>query len=92
MISQTPEQRLLYNSRLKFQRDEAARLQKAREDGIPEGEARGEARGEKHGRIRILQEMLELHPFTQEEFSGFDDLQLAELEEQLRQQFRSRIP
>ncbi len=38
----TPEQLMLYNARLKFQRDAEARLQKAREDGIREGEARGE--------------------------------------------------
>jgi hypothetical protein len=33
MISQTPEQLLLYNARLKFQRDEEARLRKAQQDG-----------------------------------------------------------
>ena len=37
MISQTPEQRLRYNARLKFQRDEEARVLKAREDGLREG-------------------------------------------------------
>ena len=41
MISQSPEQLMLYNARLKFQRDEEARLTQAR----LEGEARGEARG-----------------------------------------------
>ena len=45
MISQTPEQLMLYNARLKFQRDAEARLQKAREDGIREGEARGRQKG-----------------------------------------------
>ena len=45
MISQTPEQLMLYNARLKFQRDAEGRLQKAREDGIREGEARGREEG-----------------------------------------------
>ena len=46
MISQTPEQLTFYNARLKFQRDEAARLAHATQ----EGEARGEARGRQEGR------------------------------------------
>ena len=41
---------MLYNARLKFQRDEEARLQ----DAIQLGEARGEARGLKVGRITLL--------------------------------------
>ena len=43
MISKTPEQLMAYNARLKFQRDEAARIEQA----ALEGEARGEARGER---------------------------------------------
>lgn len=31
LISQTPEQLILYNARLKFQRDEVARLRKAQQ-------------------------------------------------------------
>ena len=98
MISQTPEQLLLYNARLKFQRDEEARLRKAEEDGRLEGfregemigEARGEARGLKLGRITLLQELLGIRPSTSEEFAGFDEAQLKELEEQLQHQLRSR--
>jgi hypothetical protein len=33
MISRTPEQLMAYNARLKFQRDEAARIQLARQEG-----------------------------------------------------------
>ena len=98
MISQTPEQLLLYNARLKFQRDEEARLRKAEEDGRLEGfregemigEARGEASGLKLGRITLLQELLGIRPSTSEEFAGFDEAQLKELEEQLQHQLRSR--
>jgi len=58
MISQTLDQLLFYISRLKFQRDEEARLTQA---GL-EGEARGEARGLKVGRITLLQELLGNRP------------------------------
>ena len=50
MISQTPEQLMLYNARLKFQRDEEARLQYA----IQVGEARGRQEGEEIGEARGL--------------------------------------
>lgn len=94
MISQTPEQLMLYNARLKFQRDEEARLQKAREDGIREGEARGEARGRQEGflagRIVMLQELLGMRPSTAEELVGYNDTQLHDMAEQLQHQLRSR--
>ena len=98
MISQTPEQLMLYNARLKFQRDEEARLQKAREDGIREGEARGEARGEvrgeargqKLGRITLLQELLGIRPSTMAELAGYDETQLNDMTDQLQDQLRSR--
>lgn len=94
MISQTPEQLMLYNARLKFQRDEEARLQKAREDGIREGEARGETRGRQEGflagRIVLLQELLGIRPSTAEELVGYNDTQLHDMAEQLQHQLRSR--
>ena len=74
MISQTPEQLMLYNARLKFQRDAEGRLQKAREDGIREGEARGREEGRQEGflagRIVLLQELLGIRPSTAEELVG----------------------
>ena len=90
MISQTPEQLMLYNARLKFQRDEEARLQKAREDGIREGEARGRQEGFLAGRIVLLQELLGIRLSTAEELIGYSDTQLHDLAEQLQQQLRSR--
>jgi hypothetical protein len=50
MISKTPEQLLAYNARLKFQRDEAARMEQAALDGEARGEARGVEIGEARGR------------------------------------------
>jgi len=86
MISQTPEQLMLYNARLKFQRDEEARLQYA----IQEGEARGAARGLKLGRITLLQELLGIRLSTVEEFAGYDEGQLTDIADQLQQQLRTR--
>lgn len=37
LISQTPEQSLLYNARLKFEPDEKSRLLEARQNGIQQG-------------------------------------------------------
>ena len=86
MISQTPEQRLLYNARLKFQRDEESRLLEARENGIQVGRQEGVI----VGRVLVLQELLGLRQWTMDEFAGCNASQLAELEDQLKQQLRSR--
>ena len=82
MISQTPEQLMLYNARLKFQRDEEARFQ----DAIQVGEARGL----KVGRITLLQELLGIRLSTVEEFAGYDEGQLTDMADQLQQQLRTR--
>jgi hypothetical protein len=86
MISKTPEQLLAYNARLKFQRDEAARMEQAALDG----EARGEARGVEIGRISLLQELLGQHIWSAEEFAACDASQLSAMADQLQQQLRAR--
>jgi len=78
MISQTPAQRLLYDARLKFQRDEESKLRQARQEGRQEG------------RILVLQELLGMQPSTAEELAGYDEAQLTEMAEELQQQLRSR--
>ncbi len=98
MISQTPEQRLLYNARLKFQRDEEARVLKAREDGlrdgrqegIREGELKGRQEGFLAGRIVMLQELLGIDRSTNEELASYGETQLNDLAEQLQRQLRAR--
>jgi flagellar biosynthesis/type III secretory pathway protein FliH len=94
MISQTPEQRLLYNARLKFQRDEESRLRHARQEGESrgrqEGWQEGEARGLQIGRIPLLQEMLGQPPSTVEELAGCSHAQLNDMAEQLQRQLHSR--
>ncbi|MEJ7590613.1 MAG: Rpn family recombination-promoting nuclease/putative transposase [Planctomycetaceae bacterium] len=86
MISHTPEQRMLYDARLKFQRDEESRLQEALKRGIQEGRQEGVI----VGRLLLLQELLGVRPWAMDEFSGCNASQLAELEVQLKQQLRSR--
>ena len=86
MISRTPEQRMAYNARLKFQRDEVAKMLQARREGEEIGEARGEARG----RIVILQELLGQHIWNAEDFAKCDAAQLNALANQLQQQLRAR--
>ena len=86
MISQTPEQRLLYNARLKFQRDEEAKVLKARQ----EGEAKGRQEGFLAGRIVTLQELLGVDPSTREELAIYDEAQLNAMEDQLQHQLRAR--
>ena len=94
MISKTPEQQQLYDARLKFQLDEAARLEFARNEGIREGEAKGEVRGlqkgEMIGQIKLLQKLLGVSNPPSDELSSYDVVQLSELAEQLQNQLRSR--
>ena len=98
MISRTPQQQMFYDARLKFQRDEVARLRKAEEDGLErglekgrqEGRQEGEARGLKLGRILVLQELLGIPVSRPEGLAEYDDTQLHSMAEQLQQQLRSR--
>lgn len=102
MISKTPEQLLAYNARLKFQRDEAARMEQAKLEGeargVEIGEARGreigveigETRGRQIGRISLLQELLGQRTWSAEEFAACDTAQLNAMADQLQQQLRAR--
>ncbi|MDA1232368.1 MAG: hypothetical protein O2856_16470 [Planctomycetota bacterium] len=90
MISQTPEQRLLYNARLKFQRDEESRLHEATQDALKRGIQEGREEGVIVGRVLVLQELLGLRQWTMDQFPGCNASQLADLEDDLKQQLRSR--
>tara|TARA_R110002073_G_scaffold5624_26_gene34710 strand:- start:1943 stop:2839 length:897 start_codon:yes stop_codon:yes gene_type:complete len=58
MIARSPEERDLYEARLKMQRDEEARLRYAKNQGLEEGREEGIRRGNLAGRIQLLQELL----------------------------------
>jgi hypothetical protein len=82
VISRTLEQLMAYNARLKFQRDEVAKILQAGQEGEEIGEARG--------RIVILQELLGQQVWTAEDFAQCDAAQLNALADQLQQQLRVR--
>jgi predicted transposase/invertase (TIGR01784 family) len=87
MIAKSPEERELYEARLKLQRDEQSRIDAAEERGEARGVALGEIRGAAEGRVRLLQEWLG-HPPTE-----LDELTLEELaamERELQRQMRNR--
>jgi predicted transposase/invertase (TIGR01784 family) len=95
MIAKTPEQLFAYNARLKSQRDEAARILFARQEGEQIGEARGieigAARGRQIGRINLLRDLLCLPAWTEADFCSHDTTQLCAIADQLQQQMRDRM-
>ena len=102
MIARTPEQLALYDARLKFQRDEAAKLEGARlegkqegkeegrEEGREEGEKKGLRKGELLGRILVLRELLEVQPLTRAELAAFSEDELSAMADDLQSQLRHR--
>jgi len=94
MISKTPQQMMLYNARLKLQRDEVARILQARMEGeasgLEKGRQEGQEIGEARGRVAILQDLRGQRVWTDEEFSQCDAAQLNALADQLQQQMRAR--
>jgi predicted transposase YdaD len=96
MIDQNPEEFLEFNLRLKHQRDESARLQRALMEGRREGrrEGREEARREARtqGRILLLQELLGLPASTSEELATWNIDQLNNLADDLQRQLKARRP
>ncbi len=94
MISKTPEQQRLYDARLKFQLDAAARIELVRDQALREGEEKGRAEGRRAGellgRIALLQELLSVAVPAPAELATYHHDQLAALADQLKRQFRQR--
>ena len=90
MISQTPQQQMFYDARLKFQRDEVARIRYAEQEGLEKAREEGEARGRKFGRITLMQDLLGIPTSQPEELAGYDDVKLYYNADQLQQQLRAR--
>jgi predicted transposase YdaD len=70
MSSRTPDQRRHYYSRLKWQLDENTRIQTAFEEGEAKGRMEGRLEVETIGKIRILQELLQMPVSGDEAFEG----------------------
>lgn len=82
MIAKNPDERRLYNERLKVERDERARNLQAREEGRQEGEL--------VGRVKLLQDLNGDAPATTEELLRLGAEQLMVLERELQQRLRER--
>ena len=89
VVAKTPDQKRLYEARLKFQRDEAARA-RASENAREEGREEGIGIGELFGRIKTLQGLVGATESTREELSECSEEQLKTLLEKLRDQLRNR--
>ena len=86
MISRTPRERELYEARLKLDRDEAARLLGAREEGREEGERIGKLIGV----IQTLQELLGDSVSSSDELRAESDESLSSLVSLLQSRLRDR--
>jgi predicted transposase/invertase (TIGR01784 family) len=90
MISRTPEDRALYEARLKLQRDEQSRLEAAEARGEARGRAEGRAQGELIGKIQLLQGILNEPEQSSDELTTLSDEKLNTLLASLQKRLRSR--
>ncbi len=91
MIARNPEEKRLYEARLKFQRDEQARLEYAIEEGEIKGKIKGKIEGKIEGKITAFQEILELPLSKPEELAAMTPEELASLTSELQQLIRNRF-
>ncbi len=102
MIAKSPQEREIYEARLKFERDQTWRIKAAKDEGRAEGRDEGRAegrdegraegieRGEYSGQIRLLQRLLGIPESTLSELENLDVVQLSSLSNQLQTQLRDR--
>jgi flagellar biosynthesis/type III secretory pathway protein FliH len=94
MISQTPRERELYEARVKLERDEAARLLGAREEGLEEGLEKGRLEGKRIGKlvgvIQTLQQLLGEEVSLSEDLEVQPEKDLESLVETLQSRLRDR--
>ena len=90
MIARNPEQRVAYEARIKLERDEAARLDFARSEGLQKGEQIGRQKGEQIGKIHLLEELLGIPQTNVQDFENVDAAELIARRDALQQQLRNR--
>ena len=94
MIARNPEQRLAYDARLKYQRDETARIAFARQEGHQEGRQEGEQigreKGEAIGKIHLLEELLAIPQSDGHALASLEKSELTLRIEDLQRQLRAR--
>ena len=89
MIAQNPQQYLEYTARLKAQRDEEARILYAQQQGRAEGIDLGISQGVLIGQIILLQRLLQLPTWTEQQCTHLSIDELQQLVVQLQQQFNA---
>jgi predicted transposase/invertase (TIGR01784 family) len=89
-ISAKTEDRMMYDQRLKAQRDYQWGLDSARKEGMEKGREEGRKEGELLGKIRILQELLGEEPSSSESLDERKIGELSEILADLQQRLRSR--
>lgn len=82
MVAKDPDERRLFNERLKMERDERARNLQARAEGREEGEL--------VGRVKLLQSLNGDTPGTTEELLALGGERLLAMERDLQQRLRER--
>lgn len=98
MISRTPEERQLYEARIKFLHDQEAQMIAARMEGIEKGIEKGMERGiekgreegEQIGQLKVYQQLLGLPQTPSTELHRLLPGELANLIADLQQQLRDR--
>src|SRR6056297_3671957 len=90
MISRDPEQRILYEARLKAERDARAKLDFARQEGRQEGREEGRQQGEAVGKVKVLRDLLDETSPTDDELQAYPLDQLASLESDFQRRLRKR--
>ncbi len=86
MISHIPQERELYEARLKLERDEVARLLGAREEGREEGERIGKLIGV----VQTLQQLLGIAVSPSDKLRAQSEENLSLLAETLQSRLRDR--
>ncbi len=88
MISKTPEDYQYYEDRLKFLRDEEAKLSDARQEGLEQGREEGQEQGMLAGKIQVLQSLLGEPVLSESDLLATSvtalAIKLAELQQRLR--------
>lgn len=88
MIARDPEQRSLYEARLKVERDARAKCDYAMQQGMHEGMQQGRLEGRAIGKVMVLRDLLQETSPTDDELLGYSMDRLTELEADFRRRLQ----
>ncbi len=90
MIARDPNQRRLYGSRLKAERDSQSKEEYAREEGFEQGREQGRLEGEAIGKVKLLQQSLGTDSSSDTDLRRLALEDLARIEQDLQRRLRER--